>query len=173
MKVAVLMLVGVGLWLGTLCFAGEKLKAEPMTFTEAWAACLRQGLTLPEVAQLKEIEPKIGGQLSQIEKGEGNFLWTLSKNANPEFPRTGFSLEQRNAMRAKASDKGFALCVQPVKGKESTDSYYARLMSAQLSTEVKRAPASIHTIEKRFEHSFLILSTEAREAAMASVRMGN
>lgn len=171
MKVAVLMLLALGLWLGSLSFAGERLKPKPMTFTEAWAACLRQGLTLPEMAHLREIEPKIGSQLAQIEKGEGNFLWTLSKNANPEFPRTGFSLGQRNAVMAKSSDKGFALCVQPVKGKESTDSYYARLMSAQLSTEVKRAPAAVKTIEKRFEHSYLILSSEAREAAMASVRM--
>ncbi len=170
MKVAVWLLVAVGLWLGSLSFAGERLKPEPMTFTEAWAACLRQGLTLPELAQLKEIEPQVGAQLSRIEAAEGNFLWTLSKNANPEFPRTGFSLGQRNAVMAKASDRGFALCVQPVEGKESTDSYYARLMAVQLHRANEREPSSdLKTLQKRFEHSFLILSDDAREAAVTSL----
>ncbi len=169
MKVAVWMLVGVGLLIGSLGFAGEKLKAEPMTFSAAWAACLRQGLTLPEVSQLQSLRPEVSSQLSQIEDGGESFLWTLSKNANPEFPRTGFSLGQRQPVMAKSSDQGFALCVAPVKGQESHDSYYARLMAAQLGAEVRREPAvERKTLEKRFEQSFLILSSEARDAAMAA-----
>lgn len=113
MKVAVLMLVGLGLWLGSMSFAGEGLSPQPMTFPEAWAACLRQGLTLPELSQLKQIEPRIGAQLARIEAPGAKFLWTLSKNAHPEFSRAGYSWGQRHAVMVRTTDRGIALCVQP------------------------------------------------------------
>jgi len=85
---------------------------QPQTFSEAWAACLSQGMTLPTLGQLVQLKAHLGSLLSDMANPDQGFLWSISKNANKKYPRAAFSLETGQPTMAKADARGFALCVK-------------------------------------------------------------